>query len=461
MNRVLARQLRRLGLDSQRPPSDVAAWTRFLERVETTYEEADRSRYLLERSMEISSREMEQVNRDIRKLAEREMERQQLLARHDFHQLPVAAWLEDFRGAAQRLDDLRESVVEDLNRYLDDNPEALRDLIGRVVVIDCNPMVEALVGLDRDQLLGPIDAGVLSEESMASWRDQFVALWNGSNTVEVEFTGQRGDGSPFSAILHWSVASIDDEPDYSRVMAVIIDISGRIEAEEQIRQLVVAKDEFLASVSHELRTPLTSVLGYADLLLEFELEDAAMVEMLETVSDQAVDLSNIVDDLLVVARMDLGQLDVDLVPVELSSVVDGCLRSFSRVHRVGDSLEGVHAIADSGRVRQILRNLLTNAERYGGDEIVVHSSLVDYDMVEIAVCDSGPVLEAGLSGQVFDRYYRETGERRPTGSVGLGLTIARDLAQLMGGELSYRHEGTWSEFVLTLPRAVRQLRAVG
>jgi signal transduction histidine kinase len=202
------------------------------------------------------------------------------------------------------------------------------------------------------------------------------------------------------------------------------------------------------------------VIGYSQVLLDESLDEQERAVMLSTVVDQAADLSNIVDDLLVGARAELGQLDVDASPIDVGEVIDGSLRSFPYVNRIGDRLDDVYALGDAARIRQILRNLLSNAERYGGDDVVICPTVQSAETVEIAVCDSGPALKGGLNGKVFERYYREQGESRPTGSVGIGLTIARDLAQMMNGNLTYRHDGEWSEFVLTLPRAARRLRAV-
>lgn len=461
MNRVLRRQLRRLGLTASEPPADAAAWSAFLERVGASYDDADRSRYVLERSMDISSREMAELNAEIVALSERAIHRQDQFARHNFNELPVAAWLESFQRVVDRLEDLRGDGVSDLAAYLEERPEALVDLIGRVEVIDCNPAVSALVGADRETLLGPVDASRVGIDSLISWQRQFEAIWDGVGRVEVEFAGQRFDGSGFSAILQWSAAEIDGALDYSRVMVVVIDITERIAVEEKMRRLIVSKDEFLASVSHELRTPLTSVLGYARVLCDEGIDPDERRAMVATIADQAHDLSNIVEDLLAGARGDRGQLDVRPTPFEVGDLVERSTAAFPEVEIVRMGGDGPVAVGDPARVRQILRNLLTNAARYGGREVAVRIAETDGGAIEIAVGDSGPPLEPEVAEQVFERYYRQRGELGRPGSVGLGLTISRELARQMGGDITYRHDGQWSEFVLTLPRHEPRLRAVG
>ena len=112
--------------------------------------------------------------------------------------------------------------------------------------------------------------------------------------------------------------------------------------------------------------------------------------------------------------------------------------------------EPLLASGDPQRVRQILRNLITNSERYGGPDTAI---VVDSSPHEIAVrvLDNGDGLDPSMSGTVFDRFVRKSGSEANPGSVGLGLAIARDLARRMSGDLSYTRVGGWTCFALTLP----------
>ena len=235
-------------------------------------------------------------------------------------------------------------------------------------------------------------------------------------------------------------------------MVVVIDITDRIAAEERMRQMVKSKDEFLATVSHELRTPLTSVVGYAEVLRGAGLDDAEQRAMVETIADQAADLSNIVEDLLVGARAELGQLDVDASPFDVFEVVHQILNQHRAVALEYPGHGPILAVGDCARVRQILRNLMSNAERYGGSHRLMTVE-VDGVWVRISVCDDGAPLAIETIERIFDRYYRGRHRSGRPGSVGIGLTISRELARLMHGDLTYRHDGTWSRLELTLPAA--------
>ena len=164
-----------------------------------------------------------------------------------------------------------------------------------------------------------------------------------------------------------------------------LDNAGRLEA------MINYKDEFVASVSHELRTPLTAVVGFAEELRDGfrEMPPDVAHELIELISEQSLEVAYIVEDLLVVAR--LGGDSLTLVPEEICALTeaDQVVRSLGMADDIqytgGDE---AYAVADSGRFRQIVRNLLTNARRYGGEEIVIHAAYEDGEAV-ISIRDNG------------------------------------------------------------------------
>jgi signal transduction histidine kinase len=231
------------------------------------------------------------------------------------------------------------------------------------------------------------------------------------------------------------------------------------DTQRQLEELVEAKDELIASVGHELRTPLTAVLGFAEMLRignEAEMSQGDRIEMVDFIAREAFDLSGIIDDLLVAARIEIGKLEVTKVPTVLGAQLAQVLESWDpeKIARISVAGEDSRAIADPARVRQILRNIITNALRYGGNDIEVEIG-ADTSAVFVEVRDDGPGLPAEEWERVFDPYYRYHSEPGQPGSVGLGLTVARSLADLMGGSLTYRHDNGESIFTLRLPRAAR------
>lgn len=241
----------------------------------------------------------------------------------------------------------------------------------------------------------------------------------------------------------------------ANVLAAAID---RAAANSKLEELLKSKDAFVASVSHELRTPLTVVTGMAYELRERwgDLSREELAEFTNLLVDQSRDMSDLIEDLLVAARANIGNVTVRKEPVDLHTQVSGVLTSFAGSARmpIKAKLEDAVVDGDPIRVRQILRNLVTNAIRYGGDEIeVVMSSTAGTRVVE--VIDNGPGIPAEDRERVFAAYERAHHAAGQPGSVGLGLTVSRTLAQLMGGSLTYRWDGR-STFRLELPRATER-----
>ena len=270
--------------------------------------------------------------------------------------------------------------------------------------------------------------------------------------VEGEWTGLIGL-SDETTVREWTA---EDLSLMTTVAAMIGSFWERGIMEERLEQAISSKGDFLANVSHELRTPLASVLGFGQVLSEDAdtLSEEEHTELLGTIVRQAADLTNIVDDLLASAKNDTGTLHLTLVPVTLRAQAAQALEDFEK-DRIGHiSLTGqpVKATGDPSRVRQIVRNLVSNALRCGGGEIRIEVSS-DADTAKVLVCDCGSPIPVADRELIFEQYQRAQNVAGPAESLGLGLSISRQLAQHMGGGLTYRHEDGESIFELSLPRA--------
>ena len=247
----------------------------------------------------------------------------------------------------------------------------------------------------------------------------------------------------------------DDEGHIEYFSAVGRDISERIAAEARLEQLVRSKDDFVASVSHELRTPLTAVVG-----LTQELRDdwdrftaAESSEFISLIADQSAEVANIVEDLLVAARADIGKITITSRETHVGQQVAAVLTALGMDNNASISVitdDGARALADATRVRQIIRNLLTNAIRYGGNEIELAVRRSNGSVL-ITVTDDGPGVPEERRESIFEPYERAHAVSTQPASVGLGLTVSRQLARLMGGDLTYRSESRGSSFELSLP----------
>jgi two-component system OmpR family sensor kinase len=173
--------------------------------------------------------------------------------------------------------------------------------------------------------------------------------------------------------------------------------------------------------------------------------------MIRTIAEQSSDVAAIIDDLLVAARVEIGRVRIHSERVDLLVELHTATHTLpGKAERIRIPRETAIAVGDRLRVRQILRNLLSNAVRHGGPEVVVEIT-PDDRMVGVSVADDGPGIPPIDRPHLFDPYFHEAGAVGQPASIGLGLTVSRQLARLMGGDLVYQDAERWSVFRLILP----------
>jgi len=224
---------------------------------------------------------------------------------------------------------------------------------------------------------------------------------------------------------------------------------------DALHRALVEKGEFLANVAHELRSPLTNVIGFAQILADPQLEIGSdeRSDMLSRIIEESHEISALVEDLLASARNEVGQLTATKTPVDVDAEITQVLATLTPERR--DRIrykhnEEVVAIGDAARIRQVVRNLTSNALKYGGTriELILRS---DTDRAVIEIRDDGDGLPGG-NGDVFSRH-------RPnlsvSGSNGIGLSLARDLTHLMDGSIDFHRDDGWTVFTVNLPAGYR------
>ncbi|MGH8914012.1 MAG: sensor histidine kinase [Acidimicrobiia bacterium] len=245
----------------------------------------------------------------------------------------------------------------------------------------------------------------------------------------------------------WSKAEVDG---LMRAADMVGAYWERESAREGLEELAKAKDRFIATVSHELRTPLAAVVGFAGELSQSldRYSRDEVLEMVTLISNQSIEVAHLVDDLLTAERAASGNLTVTPTTIDLLEETRSIVGSLG----IEVTVEGepIATWADTLRTRQIVRNLLTNAHRYGGGQIKVEVSMRE-GMALLAVTDDGHGVTSIDAEHIFDPYYRSKSEHTKPDSVGLGLAVARQLALLMDGDLVYRRRLGWTRFELTLP----------
>jgi signal transduction histidine kinase len=231
---------------------------------------------------------------------------------------------------------------------------------------------------------------------------------------------------------------------------------GRLDVAEELRASNESKDRLLASVSHEIRTPLTAIVGLSEEIASANgLGADELDELNAIIAVQSRELAELVEDLLVASRADFGNLSIRPETMDLRAQVDMVVQGLRESHRSSKALavegEGASAFADPLRVRQILRNLMTNAIKYGGDSVTVSVGRTG-ELACILVRDDGPGVPPQEAALIFERYYRSAQSPTQPGSVGIGLSVSRQLAEMMGGTLEYVIRDGGHGFELCLPR---------
>ncbi len=220
-----------------------------------------------------------------------------------------------------------------------------------------------------------------------------------------------------------------------------------------------SKDKLLASVSHEIRTPLTAIVGLSEEIANYGegMSPEELDELNRIIAVQSRELAELVEDLLVASRADFGNLSIraDMIDLrdQVERVLEGLRESTPTDKTVAFTGDSMLAWADPLRVRQIMRNLVTNALKYGGDRVVVAVREQDNHAV-VVVADNGAGVDQREAKLIFERYYRSAQSPTQPGSVGIGLAVSRQLAEMMNGTLRYVHAGgEQHRFELTLPLA--------
>jgi PAS domain S-box-containing protein len=301
------------------------------------------------------------------------------------------------------------------------------------------------------------------EERLKGWKRH---LANGGQMVSEYRRVSPGGGTLWQRTVSEAVRGLDGEAVGMAGVAQIIDDQKHAElaliAEKEAAQAANrAKSEFLANMSHEIRTPLTSVIGFADLLQTLDGLPQTARTYIQRISTAGQSLLSVINDVLDVSKLEAGQVELDPHPFDPQDCVEAVidLLAAQAAHK-GLALQCEFApdlpsmlAADSGRIRQVLINLVGNAVKFTERGSVAVA--VDYDeaQLRIAVSDTGCGVPEDAHARLFQRFSQADGSvSRRHGGAGLGLAICKGLVELMGGILGFESQpGLGSTFWFSVP----------
>jgi len=355
------------------------------------------------------------------------------------------------------------------------------------IILTFNRGAEIAFGRPAEEVVSNVHFSALFESFSTHGNEveKVVERCRAEGTVNLELQGKRPDKERFIARVAFSPLRGVAVRGLGGIVVVGIDITHERELEQKnkayIRQIEMAnldlrrkndqileatrlKTAFLANVSHELRTPLNAIIGYADLLSQdiygpLESRQSGAVNGIAT---RAQDLLRLINDILDLAKVEAGRLELSIEPVKVSELLEEVVET-ARVLAVEKSLDikwnghgnDLELRTDRQKLQQILLNLMNNAVKFTKEGfIVVETEPVEDDEIVFSVRDSGIGIPDSELMVIFDEFRQVDGTAtREFGGTGLGLTISHKFATQLGGELSVDSElGVGSVFRLRIPR---------
>ncbi len=401
--------------------------------------------------------------------------------------LPIAAILAGRHRMTQQLTNGR----SELALLAENVTDAVLSIDGRGVCTYASPSVRDVLGREPADFVGHVIADNTHEDAADRIASVLERLLRGEIDKE-RVTYRRlldsEDGTPVFIEADCAIAISPDTGKRSGVVVSARDVTERVELEllltrsrRQAEHAARAKSEFLANMSHEIRTPMNGVLGFAELMLQGDLgdDDRRHTEMIVQSGRSMMLLLN---DILDLSKIEAGQITIDHSPLDLYATIAEC----AALHRPVAEKKGLKLtfnapcrestgcggdcslctsdvahpwiITDALRLRQVLLNLIANAVKFtehGGVEISCEMDSEDFCIV---VKDTGIGISAARIETIFAPFTQgENDTARRFGGTGLGLTISRQLAELLGGVIEVESEpGVGSQFRLKLPAVIAE-----
>jgi two-component system, OmpR family, phosphate regulon sensor histidine kinase PhoR len=392
----------------------------------------------------------------------------QRIARGDFHPEPAEGPRDELSELADSMNQTAAHLEREIRLLSSERNRAsaiLRSMVEGVAVVDAQ---ERLVFWNR------AFSEVLSLQSATNEGSPLIEVVRSSDLLGLIRRALQGEEGLQSDIAMGIVQPQNFSVTAAPVKALESDRSGPADKPSgavvvlhdvtELRRLERVRQDFVANVSHEFKTPLTAIQGFAETLLAGALDDPKNNRrFLEIIREHAARLARVTDDLLKLARIEAGKLELEFFPVGLQDLIEGCTETtLLKASRKNISFNvelsaGLPSIrGDASLLHDVLQNLLDNAIQYtpSGGHVRVEASAGAHEAT-VTVSDSGIGIPLADQERIFERFYRVDAARsREAGGTGLGLSIAKHIVEAHGGRLWVESAiGRGSKFSFSIPLA--------
>lgn len=352
----------------------------------------------------------------------------------------------------KRLEAVRLQQTESIRKLVDSIPVPAFCKDRNGIYIACNKGFENLVRVKKHDIIGKPIYDLVPLKIAEKYHAMDIELVKNKRNNFYETSIKFPDGSMHQVMLNNFIFSGVTEED-SLLLGIMIDITERKQAEEKMLQAKMvaeaanrAKTTFIVNMSHELRTPLNAVMGFSDLLLSETVGplNEKQKRYTENISKSGNHLLNVINDVLDISRLELGNIELYYETVSIPGVIEEVQRVLSPLSaekniiiesNIEQDLKTV--IADRVKLKQILYNILNNAIKFSSEngKVNIHAELKE-DMVEISIKDEGIGIQEADYERVFQPFVQIDGSiSRKHGGVGLGLALVKRFVELHGGRV--------------------------